>query len=1343
MKKHKKQLNDDRMPPEASSAVQPDEDFARMLAAMFEAELGDGSEERRGSAPAPRSPELSAEPEAPSAPDAASGADSADLFRAVDELLGPSQPAEAEPEPVPAPASLPDRSSASLHTESEPEEAPLGRKALRARRKAEKQARRAAKKAQAEEDDGPLVLSASGRQALDPAPDRRSAPGDTGRLELPSLNAKAPEAFDPLPAATQKPVPGRAASEKDKLFTIQFETFRIPKLSETPAPAAEVPVRVPKEPVVTPGSPAPGDPEAPEDADWSDARLFAEIDRVLSYDPFSGDAPAAPREEVPESSTPAEPDRRDLSARTKRIETAAPLQEAEPAAAPIPSADTGTSAPVTMPSAETLKGPGRGALIDTEPLPSLEELFPAAVEPAPEPIPEPVPEPAEEPLPETAPAPEAPADIASAEPEADAAPESWEALPSPRELFDKPTRDTSAQEATETPEADAEQAKPQAHRRRRFGSWLSDLLHPKFNDLPEEEPDFSVPSDLTEAPLPRTIDALPDQLPLEGFTAPDPGNADSAELPEQLPLLGFAPEATAPEEPAVPVPPAPFAPAPEATAPERPAASPVLPYDFEEEPEGEDGPDLIPQVRNTGSAGGKSRRGSLSLQELLAAAIPMEEAEPPLGSVRQPRPPKPPAQPKEETVSVPREVPDQISTIPENPAGLIRKEASAAQSAKPDTFQSKSPAPPQEAAEARPRKPAKKPAEREEHRKAPAAPPAAPVPAASEAVPHPAPAAPAKAAAPAAQDVPVPSASVRTNRERARAAAQAEAQKTRQEAPPPKPRQTERPRPAPAKREIAILHPEEAYRKYAKSVSTLGSRMVLTGLFTVLSLFLTLYLSLQWKFLPEIFSGGTSTYVLLALLIAMVLTNLSLYADAVKSLKGKKHSPNLLILLATIFTALDTFQAAKDLRPQFTAVVGLLLLISLWGQYDLGMALITTVKVLRDGDVSVGVSDVPDITKGSRGLTRTEPDVEQFMEKLETRDLCERVVSVYTPIAALAGLALTALVAFGLHRDPFWTGSLIMIGTVPLTGLIAFPRLFLLLSQRLSAARTALCGYHGAEAFGGEHAILIGDDDVFPQGSLTLNGFKVYSGNPDRIIAYAAAATRSSGSALAPLFEDLLRTHVGRRYSVDAFRFYDSGGIGATIIGDVVLMGSLDFMRRMGVHMDKGSKVRQAVYLSINGELAAVFAVKYTPPENLRRGLAALANNRHFKGILVTRTFLGTPGFLKAKFGIPIGSFTYPSTKERLRLSEAELKHAGAQGALLAEDSFTGFAQAAAGGRTLRSASVLAAVLSLLAGSVGLLLMSILAALPAYETATAVNLLLFEAAWLAPTLLLSGWTRHF
>jgi hypothetical protein len=39
--------------------------------------------------------------------------------------------------------------------------------------------------------------------------------------------------------------------------------------------------------------------------------------------------------------------------------------------------------------------------------------------------------------------------------------------------------------------------------------------------------------------------------------------------------------------------------------------------------------------------------------------------------------------------------------------------------------------------------------------------------------------------------------------------------------------------------------------------------------------------------------------------------------------------------------------------------------------------------------------------------------------------------------------------------------------------------------------------------------------------------------------------------------------------------------------------------------------------------------------------------------------------------------------------------------------------------------------------------MGILAAIPAYETATALNLLLYTAAWLAPTLLLTAWGRHF
>ena len=726
------------------------------------------------------------------------------------------------------------------------------------------------------------------------------------------------------------------------------------------------------------------------------------------------------------------------------------------------------------------------------------------------------------------------------------------------------------------------------------------------------------------------------------------------------------------------------------------------------------------------------RTGVLHLEDLLAAAVPIEETARPAkagAAVEAPRKRKTRANPAPEPPVAP---PAPKRPAPETPAAEPEpKQTAPARPAAPkQTAEQKDSAPAEKPVRAEPSAGTEKPAAREKTAQTRPERPAAPDPErVFQSVQKP--------RTPTGE--PVVSASVRSRR-----AAQTE--ETEPQPARPARRETAQ-RPAPAKRpdesERAILHPEEAYRKYSRALSSVGSRLVLTGLFSLLSLFLTLYLLLDWKFLPEIFSGGTSVYVLLLLLAAMVLTNLKLYADAVRSLFRKPHSPDLLLTVATVFTALDAAQAAQSVRPPFVVVIGLLLLLSLWGKYDHSMALLATVRLLREKDGAVGVAEVQDVAGGGRGLTRTAPDVPQFMQKLETTDRCTRTVSIYVPVALLAGLGATLLIALALKGKLFWTGSLIFIGACPVAALLAFPRLFRMLAFRLSETGAALCGWHGAKVFGGEHAILIGDEDVFPQGALSLNGFKVYNGNPDRIIAYAAAASRRSGTALAPLFEDLLRIHVCRRYTVDSFRFYDSGGIGATIIGDVVLMGSLEFMRHMGVHMDKGAKVRQAVYLSINGELAAVFAVKYAPPENLRRGLAAIAGNRRFRGILVTRTFLGTPGFLKAKFGIPTGSFAYPTIRDRLRLSETELKAGSDQGAILTSDSFSAFAQAAAGGRTLRSATTLSTVLSIVSGVVGLLLMTVLAVLPAYEAATALNVLIYTAAWLVPTLLLSAWAKHF
>ena len=97
------------------------------------------------------------------------------------------------------------------------------------------------------------------------------------------------------------------------------------------------------------------------------------------------------------------------------------------------------------------------------------------------------------------------------------------------------------------------------------------------------------------------------------------------------------------------------------------------------------------------------------------------------------------------------------------------------------------------------------------------------------------------------------------------------------------------------------------------------------------------------------------------------------------------------------------------------------------------------------------------------------------------------------------------------------------------------------------------------------------------------------------MVGYATAVLQAAGSGLLPLFEEVMRSENGRRYTADSFRQYEGGGLGAEIRGDVVLLGSLPFMRLMGVHVPEGTRVQSAVYISVNRELVGVFALTYAP----------------------------------------------------------------------------------------------------------------------------------------------------
>ena len=105
-----------------------------------------------------------------------------------------------------------------------------------------------------------------------------------------------------------------------------------------------------------------------------------------------------------------------------------------------------------------------------------------------------------------------------------------------------------------------------------------------------------------------------------------------------------------------------------------------------------------------------------------------------------------------------------------------------------------------------------------------------------------------------------------------------------------------------------------------------------------------------------------------------------------------------------------------------------------------------------------------------------------------------------------------------------------------------------------------------------------------------------------------------------------------------------------TIHGETVMMGSAYFMKQSKVTLPRDLKLKTGVFLSVDGQLIAIFAIKYQASRNVDWALRAVRRNR-IQPVLAVREGNVTPGLLKRKFSFDVKP-VYPDVSTRLALSE-------------------------------------------------------------------------------------------
>ena len=480
----------------------------------------------------------------------------------------------------------------------------------------------------------------------------------------------------------------------------------------------------------------------------------------------------------------------------------------------------------------------------------------------------------------------------------------------------------------------------------------------------------------------------------------------------------------------------------------------------------------------------------------------------------------------------------------------------------------------------------------------------------------------------------------------------------------------------------------------------------------------------------------------LAVLLSALLGSFQLIQGVTDLFKGR-FTLNTLLVITFIACCADGVFCLMQVRMPCCAAFSLEVLMSLWSSYHRRHAELGQMDVLRKASRINGLCACPDAHEGKTVMGRIPGQVEHFMDHYNQPGKPEKTQGIYALIACLFSLAiggftcLTVDLYMGIQMT-----AVSLLAAVPATAFVSTTRPFAILQRRLHRLGAVLCGWQGVEQMSGKVIFPVRDEDIFPVGTTRMNGVKFFGNrSTEQILAYATALVVAEGGGLAPLFRQVLESRNGRSYDAENVRLYEGGGIGGTVLDEPVLVGSLSFLKDMGVEIPEGIQVSQAVCVSVDGELCGVFAISYEKTKSATAGLSTLSSYRKLNPVVVAGEFMLSETFVRSKFGVKSKRLQFPDVQVRQQLNEVAPAPDAVAAVITTMEGLAPMAYGVTGSRALRSACKCGVVLHMVGGILGMCIVLALVLMGAMHLLTPANMFLFQLVWLVPGWLVTEWTR--
>lgn len=245
--------------------------------------------------------------------------------------------------------------------------------------------------------------------------------------------------------------------------------------------------------------------------------------------------------------------------------------------------------------------------------------------------------------------------------------------------------------------------------------------------------------------------------------------------------------------------------------------------------------------------------------------------------------------------------------------------------------------------------------------------------------------------------------------------------------------------------------------------------------------------------------------------------------------------------------------------------------------------------------------------------------MDDFIANSYMDDRYDALIGRYIPVAS--GLALVIGIIAGAVGGSFWVGLSGFVASL----CVMLPAASLALNvplwrecRRQLRHGNMLCGFAAAERFGNVHGVAMDVSDVYLHDSVALHGIRTFgAARIDEVILDAAAVAIRTEGPLAGLFRRVIEDKTEILQPVENLVFEQDMGFSGWVGGRRVLVGNRKLLENHGLDTPSGDYERkykaggrELVYLSVAGELSAMFIISYVTDPTVQQALHQLQQSK-------------------------------------------------------------------------------------------------------------------------------------